>query len=663
MPHRNSCFFLMLSCLLSTLVAPLLSTTLPPTLSSAAAPVAQAAAASTRTFTPAPLDLGVPAVALRQLQLPAVLDVDVPVEFATIWAGDPAVVEAGWEVVYQLRGADGLVAAELISELDLASAMQAGAGEPEQFWVSAALPAGRYSLSLLVRDPWLGRDPLALAMAGAQTDGSYALGTVEVGAPTAELGEAAAELAAEHSLAAAEHALAVEPAELVAEASAPAPGPNIAPAYVVYLPSLARSTANDPRLGATVGKPRGYLITPAELRAIKQKADQGKQPYAASVRELLNHSTMSSATAWVSQSSLSGDVVCSDGTQKNSSGQTLPKGPNYLIEGSRQVYGKMLTAILRGGSTGESYARNARARILDLVDTTGWGGSVYHTDNQCILYLSWYLPHFVMAADLLEDYPSIWTTSDKNSFQRWLAAQAYPKVAWASRVRSNNWGSGGSYAAALLADYLWDSGLTLHEYKPTSRSLTPGQAYREHTSEQLSRISATVAPRDQQDSKCLPYKGIQPSGAVPDELRRAEISNPLSMCTATYLPSSGGGYASAYNYQMIFLEHIVAHAEFTQRRGDRRLYNGLSDGSGSIQRGIKFIVANPVSAAFSYDWDVNRKAMLYVAQRFYRTTAIGGRLYKGEALRSGHTISYGRLTHGFASGETPASPPTVLPPQ
>ena len=669
MLRRTSFALLVLTGLFSTLFAPLLSTTFPHTISSPAAHAAQAAQSSTLTLTPEPLDLDAPAVALQSLQLPAVLDVDVPVAFAATWAGDAGAVEPGWEVVYQLRGADGQVAAELISELDLAATLQVRApGEPEEFWVSSALPAGSYGLSLQVRDPWGGRAPLALAMAGAQADGSYPLGTVEVAAQAAELSQAAVDLAAEQSLAAAEQSLAAEPipAELsaAAEPSAPAADSTIQAAYTIYLPSMLRMVDNDPLLGTTVGKPRGYLITPAELRAIKQKADQGRQPYASNVRELINHSTMSSATTWVSQSSLSGNVVCSDGSQRDSSGNLIPKGPTYLLEGSRQIYGKMLAAILRGGSTGESYARNARARILDLTDTYGWGGSVYSTDNQCILYLGWYMPGFVMAADLLEAYPTIWTVSDKSKFQKWLAAQVYPKVAWPSRARVNNWGSGGSYAASLIADYLWDSGLTLREYAPASRTLTPGQAYREHVNEQLSRISTTVTARDQKDGGCLPYKGIQPGGGIPDELRRARISNPLSMCTAKYLPSISSGYSSAYNYQQIFLEHLVAHAEFTLRRGDRRLYNSMaSDRSGSILRGIKFIIANPTNSAYSYDWDPNRKAMLYVAFRYYRDSALNARMYKGEALRSGHTISYGRLTHGFASGESIGSPPTVSPPQ
>ncbi len=434
--------------------------------------------------------------------------------------------------------------------------------------------------------------------------------------------------------------------------------------FRIFLPSIrVTTTISDPNSETTAGNARGYLITPQELRAIKLKADQGLAPYAANVKELLNHSTLASATSWVSQASISGTPYCSDGSQKDAAGKTLPKGPDYLLEGSRLIYAKMLVANLRTGSSAEAYARNARTRILDLVDTTNWGGSTYSTDNQCILYLSWYIPGFIMAADLLEAFPQIWTGDDKRSFQRWLGTQVYPKVAWASRSRTNNWGSGGSYAAAVIADYLHDSGLTLQEIAPQRRTLSPGLAYAEHTAEQLSRMNTTVTDRDKQDSRCLPLKGIQPHGGIPDELRRARISDAAIMCTAAYLPSISGGYSSAYNYQMLHLEHLIAHAELALRRGDKRLYANLAaDKSGSLLQAIKFIIRNPTNPSASYDWDVNRKAMLFVAYRYYRDPAIRDRLQNSGALRSGHTISYGRLTHGFAANETPALPPTVAPP-
>jgi hypothetical protein len=446
----------------------------------------------------------------------------------------------------------------------------------------------------------------------------------------------------------------VPTAEVGAEAEA-------AGQYTIYLP-LAASAGQGPPLSVVKGQSRGYLITPQELQEIKRKADQGKQPYADSVQELLRHDDIASPAAWVSQRSIGGSPACSDGSQRDGDGNRIPRGPDYLIDGSRLTYAKMLAAHLSDDADAGAYARDARARILDLTDTTSWGGRELSADNQCVLYLSWYVTGFIMAADLLEEFPTIWTSADKRQFQAWLASEVYPRAAWASRVRTNNWGSGGSYGAAMIADYLWDSGLTLEEREPRALRLSPAQAYREHTAEQLSRMSTRVAARDERDSRCLPFKGIQPSGGIPDELRRAKIDNPLGMCDAEYLPRIDGGYSSAYAYQMTHVEALVAHAELALRRGDRSLYDNVAaDGSGSILRAIKFVIANPKNPGASYKWDEHRLAMLYVAQRYYRDPAIAEQLHSS-SQRSGEVVTYGVLTHGFARDENPGPPPVAAPP-
>ena len=403
---------------------------------------------------------------------------------------------------------------------------------------------------------------------------------------------------------------------------------------------------------------RGYLITPGELEAIERRAEGDSGPYRGNLRAFFAQSSLGDPEAWTGQASIAGSPACSDGRQRDAAGNRIPRGPRYLVEGGRLVYAKMLAAHLSEGARAEAYARNARARILDLTDTTDWGGDLYSGDNQCILYLSWYLPSFVMAADLLEPLTAIWTPADKRAFQAWLAKEAYPKIAWASRARTNNWGSGGSYGAAMIADYLWDSGLTLEEREPKARRLSPAQAYREHTAEQLSRMSTVVAPRDREDSRCLPFKGIQPSGGIPDELRRADIPNSGAMCSADHLPRIDGGYSAAYTYQMTHVEALVAHAELALRRGDRSLYdNAAPDGSGSILRAIQFVIDNP---AASYDWDEHRRSMLFVAYRYYRDPAIRAQLRRdGESLRSGDVVTFAQLTHDFAATEDPGPPPVT----
>jgi hypothetical protein len=597
-------------------------------------------------------------VALRRVRLPSTIEADIGFGIDALWSNSGSAISEAWEVVYQLRQKDGSIATELVSEYDLTTMLEISASttddeeNDEQFWVGTDVTSGSYGLNVLVRDPAGQRAPLQLAITGRQSDGSYRLGEVTV-VPSRTQNDP----------------------EATYKVYLPMVMSNFDPTVVVEEPedgtvaSLSAVTAefgdapDAAQVQATVqGNSRGYLITPQELATIKTKAAEGRSPYSSNVRELLNHSSMSSTSSWVSQSSISGSPRCSDGSQKDSSGNTIPKGPIYIIEGSRLAYAKMLAAHLTTStSKAEGYARTTRTKILDLTDTVSWGGTAYNSDNQCILYLSWYIPHFIFAADLLESYPAIWTSTDKKAFRRWLAAEVFPKVAWASRARTNNWGSSGSYAAAIIADYLWDSGLSLNEFSPTRRTLTAGQAYYEHTLEQLSRMSTTITARDQKDSRCLPLKGIQPGGGIPDELRRASISNPTSLCSATYLPSNSGSYKSAIHYQMVHIEPLVGHAELALRRGDSRLYNTVaSNGSGSLLRSMKFVIANPAQPSASYDWDVNLKSVLYISYRHYKDSAIKNRLHSS-ALRSGHIVSYGRLTHAFASGETISNPPTKPP--
>lgn len=567
-------------------------------------------------------------VTLEQFTLPPTIDLSAPFVIETRWQNtSPLAFDDAWELVYLLRDSESGMGWQALSSLAFDSLGAASSGHADTIMIADELPAGVYTFGVVVRSQNNIYRTLPLQGRVAQFDGSYDLGQIIVGSPVA--------------------------AQLTSDAQVQAGS------FRLYLP-LVRQNSNEPAL--TVSGARGYLTTPQELASILSKSKRGMQPYARNVSELLNHQTISSPTAWTTNSTISGSPQCADGTTRYSSGNLIPRGPLYLIDGSRLTYAKMLAAHLTlGTSRADAYARDARRRILELIDTTNWGGTAYHTDNICILYLSWFMPNFVMAADLLESFPQIWTTNDKRAFQRWLALEVYHKAAWSSRSRTNNWGSSGSYAAAMIADYLHDSGRTLQEYAPTRRSLSPGQAYFEHTREQLSRMSTTITDRDRQDSRCLPRKGIQPGGGIPDELRRASISNPLQMCSATYLPSITGGYLAAYQYQMIQIETLIAHAELALRRGDRSLYdNRAADGSGSLLRAINFILANPARSSASYNWQDHRKSQLYVAFRYYRHSAMQ-RQFGSEALRGGEIVTYGRLTHSFASSENPGRPPVTPP--
>jgi hypothetical protein len=284
--------------------------------------------------------------------------------------------------------------------------------------------------------------------------------------------------------------------------------------------------------------------------------------------------------------------------------------------------------------------------LLDLVDTNSYGGEVYSGANQCILNLSWYIPSWIMAADLIEDYVG-WTTTDKRAFQRWLADEVYKKTAWASRTRVSNWGAAGSATSAMIADYLWDSPYTL-------QGATPAAAYAEHRQKQLDRMNTVW----QGDSDC-PIWGFQWYGGIPDELRRGS-----SGCEARWIVDQD----PSWSYTQVHLEGTVMHAEFLLRRGDASLYTNIQpDGSGSLLRAIHFVIANPVNPSQSTDWSDNHKPTLEVTYRYYRDVPMALQLRFGQPDRfigkkSGQLLHFGTVTHGFAPGESPGLPPTVPSP-
>lgn len=378
------------------------------------------------------------------------------------------------------------------------------------------------------------------------------------------------------------------------------------------------------------GKPRGYFTTPKELGEIKKKAESGVAPHASNVKELLTYA--GSPTDWP-HGSVEGNMTCED-----------TDAPFIRFrDAAHKTYAKALAYHL---TRNEAYANDVKTRLLDLTDVTGFEENEYSGANKCILELSWLIPSWIQAADLLEEYPG-WTSQDKRSFQVWLNAEVYKKVAWSSRVRNNNWGSAGSATAMMIADYLWDSRLVLEEVSPITKTLTPAKAYAEHRQIGLDRLNNTWKG----DSQCTVY-GIQPHGGIPDELRRGSTG-----CLGTYIVTTD----SSYNYQNTHLEGSISHAEFLYRRGDDSMYmNSNSTGGGSIKNAIYFVIANPLK---SYDWVESKKSTLHMAQRYYQDSNIQQRLDNNNRyIKSGYMNVFGKLTHGFAAGEVLGDVPIVPPP-
>ncbi len=382
---------------------------------------------------------------------------------------------------------------------------------------------------------------------------------------------------------------------------------------------------------ASPGQSRGYLTTPQELMSIAEKAARNLQPYQAAVDAILSYA--GDPDRWPKRyQTIEGLQQCSKTRQ-----------PRYVFVGSPLVYAKAMAYHLTGDS---AYAAEVRARLLDLTDTYGYGGEVYSGANQCILNLSWYMPGWIMAADLIEAYPG-WTVADKRQFQQWLAEEVYKKTAWSSRNRKNNWGSAGSATSAMVADYLWDSSYTL-------QGATPAESYAEHKQKQIDRMNTNWRG----DSRCDIW-GIQPYGGIPDELMRGS-----SGCEAQWIADND----ASWTYTMTFLQGIVMHAEMLLRRADNSIYENLmSSGAGSLSRAIHFIIDNPVKPDRSTHWKEGTKQLLEITYRYYRDAPSAEQLRFGQPDRyiggaSEQMFHFGTITHGFAPGEEPGLPPTVPSP-
>jgi hypothetical protein len=399
--------------------------------------------------------------------------------------------------------------------------------------------------------------------------------------------------------------------------------------------------------GAASASP-GALTSASELAAIRAAADAGSSPQKENRDRLLQDARKS--WAWGSTSGAWGtvDVSGSKKCQPSNGGSA-----NYLLEGAPDSYAQALGAHLSGDA---SLASQARTHVLDLVDTTGFSGlsgADYSANNQCVLDLSLSIPVWVETARLLED-TSVWSATDTDAFRSWLALQVYPKVAWASRVRRNNWGAAGSLAAYTIANYV-TSTTTLREVAPAALSLTASQAASAHTTMQLSRVANSWMG----DAQCTKL-GIQWHGGIPEELRRGSTG-----CDGTYLVATD----SSYTYQSMHTELLVFHAEAMRRNGDLRLYQAAApQGGPAILKAILFVVANPSSGGKSWSWDPTRWGTLITAASVYVDATLAS-VTKNDgtsSFRGGRTLPYTRVTArplATATGAQLGAPgkPSIVP--
>lgn len=413
---------------------------------------------------------------------------------------------------------------------------------------------------------------------------------------------------------------------------------------ILALLSTASRTAN--------AQPRGYVTTPQELSVVASKAAKGIQPYANAVLSIKNYANTGSSSVTASTPN---PTFWPYGTIGGSQSCTATYQPGFIGFGAPLVEAKALVYRLTGDTR---YADNAIEQINQLASTSYYNGNVYSGSNQCILNLSWYIPSWIIAADLLDGF-SGWTISDKLTFQQWLAHEVYKKVDWASDMRSNNWGSAGSLASGMIADYLTGSGVLMVDRQ--GATIGSSAAYLEAKQRQLNRMDGNTYMDNYGCPTTDRGEGFRPDGGIPWELGRGSTGcNGLSIAQQD----------ASWIYMFTHLGPTISHAEFLLRRGDSSIYNNMtSTGAGSLLKAIYFVIANPRG---SQPWKSNRRQGLEMVYRYF---AMYGHLdpHIGQQLGIGTSSRYiggvnnpnphfGTITHGFAIGEVPLPPPTVPPP-
>lgn len=426
--------------------------------------------------------------------------------------------------------------------------------------------------------------------------------------------------------------------------------------------SLARQTKETPTQTPGADS-RGYLTTPQELMQIRIKAGKGIEPYKSAVGQVLRDADR--PWPWPA---LSGEITCPSADE-----------PAYIKEGSRLIYAKALAYQLTGQAR---YAQEVQTRIAALLGIGSFGppGNTQKPDRECQLILSWSIPGFIRAADLLESDREWQASGIKPRFQTWLAEVVYPTISFSAEVAVSNWGAAATNASAYIADYLWDRPeLRLVSYnrldagEPTT-ARSPAEAFEHANHLALDRVNGSRAEgRGGSSSSCdfdpATKSMIRPDGGIPDELRRGSTG-----CAGTRILEND----HSNMYSQTHLQNLIAQAELLLRRGDRRLYDNLAqapaaftyiDGHGaahtvtlpakrgSLHQAILFILTAP-----SFQTPRALKTAAEVAYRYYRDPAMKAAIAASRPNSGERAMAYETLTHGFAEGENPGPPPTVPPP-
>lgn len=444
------------------------------------------------------------------------------------------------------------------------------------------------------------------------------------------------------------------------------------------------SSLPSPSMGAPVV--RGYLTTPQELAEIRKKADAGIEPYAATVKTVLQ----AAQRKWDYEL----DALQSCRGADN---------PAWLDEGKGipRLYARALAYHL---TADDAYAGEVK-EILERIMTEVV--QIDLTEQQCRLNFGWNTPELVASADLVEAYwrdlecsgpfgtqygdLTLGVGGCKILFQNWLVKNPYYVVSFTAEDAMGNWGAAATNALAYVADYLWDRPtLKIVHRMPLLAghdhffeiTMFPSDAYAHANQLMFERMngygvdlhsstSCDYLEGSQQDSRWPPVKSqITADGIIPEDARRQEKCN---------VPRYNGSYQ---NYPQVHLGNNIQQCELMLRRGDSSCFDNVATedlpnysfkgtdgvertthlypGRGSIERAIKAIIVDSQT-----EW--RHDSALAVAVRYYyhhkRLPGFDQWLPEIDHRSDcDQDICFGVLTHGFAQDETPSLPPTVPAP-
>lgn len=412
------------------------------------------------------------------------------------------------------------------------------------------------------------------------------------------------------------------------------------------------------------GNSRGYLTTPQELRKIAAKAKAGLEPYRSAHQHVIAYANKS--WDWPPPS---GRITCPSEDE-----------PAYIRQGSILIYAKALAYHL---TADERYAAAVKEQIQGLlrIRSLGKPGNTKKPDRQCQLNLSWSIPGFIRAADLIEDHDAWKKSGLKWELQKWLAQVIYPTISFTAEVAVSNWGAAATNCATYIADYLSDSpGLRLVSYnrlesKEPITARSPAEAYAHAIDLTLERMNGTRAEGKGGSSRAcdrdaISKSMIRPDGGIPDELRRGS-----SGCTGAHILKND----RSNTYSQTHLQNLIAQAELLLRRGDKRIFDNIQSsplpitylsakgeqlsvllppGRGSLKQAILFVLDNPRSQG-----PRSLKSAAEVAYRYYRHPAMLAATLPTRPNSGTRAMSFETLTHAFAKDEAVNPSPTVPPPR